>query len=212
MVELNLPVSAILDKNIPKNNFYDSKYTNVKIKREFIDIIKKITWKYKLAESTIGIQKTENVEEIQIFEIELKERVIPKKVLQVIDTSIPYPILYRFLYEDDEAFGISLKSHKTIGNYYFSEWNDELLFNFSGINLEIVYQKLIKAFISETIQNNADFYDIIYTDKKIKQLAEEIERLSNKINKEKQFNRKVEIHKVMLEKSRLLSELKGEIL
>lgn len=210
MVELNLPVSAIVDKNIPKNNFYDSKYTNVKIKREFIDIIKKITWKYKLSDSTLGIQRTEQVEEIQIFEIELKEKVIPKRVLQIIDTSIPYPILYRFVYKDDEAFCITLKVHKTVENYYFSEWNENIIFNFSGINLETVYQKLIKAFISKMIQNKADFYDIIDTDKNIKQLEQEIERLSNKINREKQFNRKVEIHKAMLEKSKLLSELKGE--
>ena len=54
----------------------------------------KIIWKYKLSKDTINILGTNNVEEIQIFEIELKSKIIPKNILQIIDKAIPYPILY----------------------------------------------------------------------------------------------------------------------
>ena len=92
----NLPKSAIVNKFIAKSKFYEKAALSTRLQNEFINKIQRITWKYKLAESTVGISKTEAVTEIQIFEIELKEQSIPKNVLKVIDKAIPYQILYVF--------------------------------------------------------------------------------------------------------------------
>ena len=78
-----LPRAAFVNKFIPKNKFYEKAVLSTKLQKEFVDIIQKITWKYKLAESTIGITKTDKVIEIQIFEIELKEQVIPKNIMKI---------------------------------------------------------------------------------------------------------------------------------
>ena len=126
-----LPTQAYVHKFIPKNKFFQKTVLSTKLKKEFTDQVQKITWEYKLAEGTIGIPGTPNVEEIQIFEIQLKERVIPKNVLKVIDKTIPYPILYVFKYEDDAAFGITLKDDSA-QRYYFSKWGEEKQFVFSG--------------------------------------------------------------------------------
>ena len=95
-MELKLPGNAYVNKFIAKSKFYERATLSTKLQNEFIKKIQKITWKYKLADETIGIFKTENVTEIQIFEIELKEQIIPQNVLKVIDKSISYPILYIF--------------------------------------------------------------------------------------------------------------------
>lgn len=197
-----LPRAAFVNKFIAKNKFYEKSALSAKLQKEFVDKIQKIKWKYKLAESTVGITKTDKVTEIQIFEIELKEQVMPKNVLKVIDKAIPYQILYRFIYKGNEAYGITLKENNNAENYYFSDWNEDKNFDFTGIDLEKVYQKLVKAFIRSEVHNKSSFTEIIDTDKKIKTLENEIVALKNKISKEKQFNRKVEINKVFLERKK----------
>lgn len=203
-----LPKTSFVNKFIAKSKFYEKAALGAKLQKEFIDKIQKITWKYKLAESTIGITKTAKVTEIQIFEIELKEQVIPKNVLRVIDKAIPYQILYRFIYKENVAYAVTLKD-RGVENYYFSEWNDDKCFDFTGIDLEKIYQKIIKVFITNGAKAKANFNEIIDTDNKIRAIENEIEILGNKISREKQFNRKVELNKVLLEKKTLLNEIKG---
>jgi hypothetical protein len=205
---LKLPKEAFVNKFIPKTKLYEKSNINTKLQKDFIHTIQRITWKYKLAESTIGIPQTDTVTEIQIFEIELKKMIIPLKVLKVIDKSIPYQILYRLLYGDNVSWGITLKQNATVENYYFSQWNENIMFDFTGINLEKVYQKLVKAFINQKIPFNGTFREIVDIDKKLKDLECEISLLESKIKKEKQLNRKVEINKILLEKKDQLKELK----
>lgn len=210
-LELKLPKEAFVNKFIAKAKFYEKGNLNAKLQKEFVDKVQKITWMYKLAESTIGISKTEAVTEIQIFEIELKELRIPKNVLKIIDKSIPYQILYRFIYSNNVAYGVTLKEHTRIENYYFSDWNTGIVFEFAGIDLEIVYQKLVKAFICDNEIKQCSFSEIIDIDNKIKALEAEINMLENKICKEKQFNRKVKANKVLLRKKTELNEIKLEL-
>ncbi|MBI9060151.1 MAG: DUF4391 domain-containing protein [Labilibaculum sp.] len=209
-MELKLPGNAFVNKFIAKSKFYERATLSTKLQNEFIRKIQKITWKYKLAEETIGIPKTENVTEIQIFEIELKEQIIPKNVLKIIDKSIPYPILYIFTYKDNFAYGITLKDNTNAQNYYFSEWDENIEFDFVGIDLEKVYQKLIKSFIKNESKTKDKFEDIIKTDSEIKQLEKDIFSLESKIRKEKQFNRKIELNKVLLEKKQQLINISDE--
>ncbi|WP_341883868.1 DUF4391 domain-containing protein [Synechococcus sp. UW140] len=210
-LELKLPKEAFVNKFIAKAKFYEKANLNAKLQKEFVDKVQRITWMYKLAESTIGISKTETVTEIQIFEIELKELKIPKNVLKIIDKSIPYQILYRFIYSNNVAYGVTLKEHTSVENYYFSDWNTDIAFEFAGIDLEMVYQKLVKAFICDNERKQCSFSEIIDVDNKIKALEAEINVLYNKICKEKQFNRKVEINKVLLEKKAMLNEIRGDL-
>ena len=208
--EFKLPRAAFVNKFIPKNKFYEKAALSAKRQKEFVDKIQKITWKYKLAESTVGITKTDKVTEIQIFEIELKSQVIPKNVLKVIDKAIPYQILYRFIYKENEAYGITLKENKSAENYYFTEWNEKKIFDFTGIDLEKVYQKIVKTFIRSEAQTKSSFNEIIDTDNKIRALENEIDVLGSRISKEKQFNRKVELNKVLFERKAKLKAIKGD--
>ena len=209
-MDLNLPKSTLVNKFVAKTKFYQKTNISTKLQSEFVNKIQRITWKYKLAEETIGISKTDNVVEIQVFDIELKKQVIPKNIIRIIDKTIPYPILYRFIYQDNWAFGIAYKEHQTLKYFYYSDWNEELNFDFSGINLEIVYQKLIKAFINDKLKQKRRFEEIISIDQEIKNLDKEITTLENKIRKEKQFNRKVDLNKILLERRKRYEELKSK--
>lgn len=202
-----LPKNCQVEKFIPKNKFYTKTRISTKLKDEFTDSIAKIIWKYKLSPETLSIPKTQRVSEIQIFEIQLKEKVIPKNVLQLIDRLIPYPILYFFRYNDYFAYGIRLKDELS-KNYYFSEWNEVVEFNFNAIDLERVYHNIVSAFIKSVDTRKRDFKEIIENDQQITILGKEIQTLKNKIKQEKQFNKKVELNTLLQQKQKLLQNIR----
>ena len=80
-------------------------------------------------------------------------------------------------------------------------------FDFTGTSLEKVYQKIIKKFIKSIKEEKKDFNDIIEEDNKIKFLKNDIQILENKLTKEKQFNRKVEINKELLKQKQKLENI-----
>ena len=86
------------------------------------------------------------MEELQIFNMQLKKKEIPKNVLKVIDKAIPFAILYTFEFEESFAYGITIKENAE-QRYFFSDWNEELAFDFTGNTIEQVYQKTIQLFI-----------------------------------------------------------------
>ncbi len=212
-MSLHLPDSALVNRFIAKTKFYEKAAISSKLKDDFVNKIQKITWQYKLSENTLGINKTAAVTEIQVFEIELKEQLIPKNILALIDKVIPYQILYQFRFNEQTAYAITLKGlsefEKSMStDYYFSEWNEPVQFDFTGTDLEQVYQKLIKAFIKNKPTQQNDFKAVIETDHKTKQLEKDIALLAKKISKEKQMNRKVELNKTLLDKQQQLQLIK----
>jgi len=210
-VDFKLPQDTIINRFIAKTKFYEKASLSSKLKAEFTKKIQRITLTHQLIEKTINISKTDKVEAILIFEIELKQQIVPKNILKFIDKEISSPILFVFVYKNNFTYGITLKENNLVKNYYFSEWNQDIHFDFTGIDLEKVYQKLIKAFITNETINKGDFEKIIDTDNKIKQLEKDIETLENKIRKERQFNRKVDLNKTLLEKQKYLQTIKEGI-
>ena len=94
---IKLPKKCVVDKFIPKKIFYEKVNLSSSLKQEFVDKVDKIYWKYKISEDTLNISKTENVEEIEIFEITLKEKVDCKNIIKVITKNIPYIILFEIV-------------------------------------------------------------------------------------------------------------------
>jgi len=92
-----------------------------------------------------------------------------------------------------------------------SAWDEPVLFDFTGIDLEKVYQKLVKAFIDVGSETKKDFNELVASDASKKQLQAEIAALDNKIKREKQFNRKVDLNKLLLNKKQKLKKIQEEL-
>lgn len=200
---IELPNSCKVNKIIPKKTFYEKVNVSNSIKEEFVEKLNKIYWKYKISENTINIAKTDNIEEIEIFELELKEKYNCKNIIRIITKNIPYPILFYIKYENE--FQYAIKYDEKI---YFSEWNNEISFNFSTLNLKTMYDNIVKSVI------NID-YSIKNLDNEIKKqneiskLENEIKKLENKIHSEKQFNIKVEYNLEIIKIKKKIEEWKN---
>lgn len=209
-MNLELPKKSEVNKFIPKSKFFTKTTVNTKTKQLFADSVQKIIWKYKLSKETINILGTKEIEEIQIFEIELKDKNVPKNILYIIDKTIPYPILYIFTYKNFSCFGITVRDTDN-PKYYFSDWNESVSFDFNGSNLEQVYHKIVRVFIKSKNKNNTDFKTLVGLDIKREKLEKEVLTLGKKLKNEKQFKRQIEINKELKLKIRELDEVKKEL-
>lgn len=214
---ISLPDRALLNRRIPKAKFYEQIGVDSKLERKFIDEIDNIIWKYKLSQETTNLKPTKKVEEIQVFEISLKEKYISKEVLENIDRVIPYPILYILKYKDNIKLAIAYKERNKIDenkmvvhSYYQSEWMKEYELAvdiLKGLSLEDVYDNLIRQLIPIENTLEDDIEKLIKLNEKQESLKKEIEKLEKKVKREKQFNRKVDLNIELQKKKKELEEL-----
>lgn len=197
---IELPKRCLVNKFIPKKIFYEKLGVSTGVKDEFINIVDKIIWLYKLSEDTLGISKTNEVEELEIFEINLKERKLPKNVIRVITKGIPYKILFIIKFKDDICYCIKVE------DIYFSEWNEDLSFNFDGLNLQIIYENIVKTIIKE-VDNKKEFAILIEDKTKKEELAKKIEQIKSQIKQERQFNKKVELNQILKKLEREIGKI-----
>lgn len=197
---INLPKSCLVNRFIPKKVFYEKSNINQITKEEFINIVDKITWLYKLSPETIGVNKTEDIEEIEVFEIELKEKVVPKNVIKAVTNSIQYKILFILKYNEEFCYLIKLE------DIYYTKWNEEINFDFTSINLSNLFEGITKSILHEE-NNSKNFNEIIENINEKQELQDKIDKLTKRIKQENQFNRKVELNQ---ELNKLLKEI-GEL-
>lgn len=196
----DLPKKCYVNKFLPKKIFYEKVGVSSGVKDEFVNLVDRITWLYKLSPDTIGITKTDNIEEIQIFQIDVKERKIPLAVIKTITKGVQYKILFLIRYNDEFCYSIK------VDDIFTTDWNDEIIFDFNAINLEIVYENIVKSIIKE--ENNTKKFEEIMDNRNIKSdLEKKINHLKQKIKNEKQFNRKVEMNKELNKYQKELEEI-----
>ena len=91
---------------------------------------------------------------------------------------------------------------------FFSEWNDNISFTFSGLNIEVIYDNIVKAIVKidkSVIDVNAE----LQKQNILQNLEKEISKLENKIRSEKQFNIKVQYNEQIAELKKKIEELKN---
>ncbi len=192
----NLPKSTEVNRVIPKNTF-DS-YTNTKQKKLFTDSVLRITWKNKISLETTNLGKKE-IEEIQVFDIELKEKKDIKELLNIIQRAIPYHIIFRIYFNQEHYFTTAAKHSKAnneneaVIDYTFtSEWmpTEE---NPYSIELKNDLDGVFKHFCEHFSDiKTASITHLVKKQIEQDKLLREIEHLKSQIAKCKQFNQKVE--------------------
>lgn len=201
---LELPKNCEVDSFIPKKTFYERVNISTTLKQEFINKLEKIIWKYKISQDNLNIAKTDEVEEIEIFELVLKEKCDVKNIIKVITKEIAYPILFIVKFNEEFQYAIKYKD-----NIYFSDWDNNIKFNFVDFNLEKVYENIVKAITN--IGNNIEYIEVeLEKQQEIIKIQNEINKLEIQIKKEQQFNRKVEINKRILELKNKMEKLNAK--
>ena len=108
-----IPDSCHLGKRIYKKLFYGNAQLNATDKKAFKNDIEEIEWRYTLKPETINIQRYVDEEreyyEVAIIQVSLKETPRYKRIAQIIQRAIPYPVLIVFSHKSAIALNIAAK-------------------------------------------------------------------------------------------------------
>ena len=200
---LNFPKSTEFNKRIPKQKFYENIAVTPAMKKAFVEQIKIIYWRNKIATTTLNLAAGEQVTEIEVFEVRLSAPKLDESVLRQIDREIPYHILFLLEYEGRYQAVIGYKeaaAGKTafkVDRYYSTDWLDEddLPVHLDGFTLDAVYENFVRQIAGDVLveENGTTLKESIEQQKQREQLEKQIVALEAKIRKEKQPKKKFEL-------------------
>lgn len=205
---LGLPKTTEFNKRIPKQKFYEHINVTPALRRIFVDQIKVVYWRNKIAPSTINLEAGNDVTEIEIFEVKLNYIPLDVSVLRQIDKEIPYHIIFLLEYEGKYQAWTAYKEKAGSGSnafkvdtYYHTDWflEDELILKLDGLNMDTVYENYVRQIAGETLRATTtgeleSLKESVERSKQIQLLQKQIVTLQKKIRKEKQLNRQMELN------------------
>ena len=203
---LGLPKSTEFNRRIPKQKFYENLDVSHALKRIFVEQVKTIYWKNKIATSTTNLTEGSNVTEIEILEIKLNNAELSEQLLRQIDKEIPYHILFLLSKDDKYQVWIGYKEASTgnnafkVNSYYHTDWyaEDELQVKLEGLNLDAGYENFVrqiagdKLSVANTIES---LKDSVEREELRRKLENQIAKLEKQARSEVQPNKKFELVK-----------------
>ena len=202
---LGLPQSTEFNKRIPKQKFYEHITVSPALKKSFVDQIRMIYWRNKVAATTVNLAPGTIVDEVEVFEIRLNSASLDEAVLRQIDREISYHIIFLLEYEGKLQAWTAYKEKTPtanavfkVGKYYHTEWmtEAELPIRIDGLNLDAVYENFVRQIAGDALKADSgeSLKASVERDEKKKQLEKQIAVLENKMRREKQLNRQMEMN------------------
>ena len=202
---LGLPQSTEFNKRIPKQKFYEHITVSPALKKSFVDQIRMIYWRNKVAATTVNLAPGTIVDEVEVFEIRLNSASLDEAVLRQIDREISYHIIFLLEYEGKLQAWTAYKEKTPtanavfkVGKYYHTEWmtEAELPIRIDGLNLDVVYENFVRQIAGDALKADSgeSLKASVERDEKKKLLEKQIAALENKMRREKQLNRQMEMN------------------
>ena len=203
---IGLPKTTEFNKRIPKQKFYENMDISPALKKIFVEQVRIIYWKNKIAASTTNLAAGTDVTELEVFEVRLNSQVLDDSLLRQIDKEIPYHILFLLEYQGKYQAWIGYKETAASGNKafkvngdYHTEWlaEDELPLKLEGLNVDAVYENFVRQIAGEKLKTETageSLKETVARDEQKQALQKQIATLQAKIRKEKQLNKQMQMN------------------
>ena len=203
---IGLPKTTEFNKRIPKQKFYENMDISPALKKVFVEQVRIIYWKNKIAASTTNLAAGTDVTELEVFEVRLSSPVLDDSLLRQIDKEITYHILFLLEYQGKYQAWIGYKEAAASGNkafkvngYYHTEWlaEDELPLKLEGLNVDAVYENFVRQIAGDKLKTEAageSLKESVARDEQKQALQKQIATLQAKIRKEKQLNKQMQMN------------------
>lgn len=186
-----LPQRTEINKPLHKTKVFE-KFDLTASQRDSFDAdISRMFITHVVAESTIPTIKAGNeIADFYIIEVSLKRREYAPKNIELLAKFIPRKILFVLHFEEKAQFAI----HHT--KLICSEWQqrDTLNVPLAGLDLDAVWENIVATIGSITVQEGNTLTEQIKSDEQKTKLQKQIQLLQQKLNKEKQYNKQIEIN------------------
>lgn len=198
------PKQAAFGRVIPKNKIYEHGQVNTRLKTLFVEQVEQIVWQYKLAPETINLPAKPEVPEIQVFSIQLKTPELNLDVLRAIDAAVLFPIIFELNFDGRTQVMACYKQLNdlttnscAISDYFATVWLESETERESmplALDMASLYEQVLQRLIPISARPQENLADLVARWQQIASKQREMDRVSKKLAKEKQFNRKVEIN------------------
>lgn len=211
------PVAAKFGSRVPKEKFYEYGNVSTAVREKFVSEVQRITWAYKLAESTINLPGSASVPEIQVFNIDTKTGDVADQVLSAIDKAIQYPVIFEITGESaGEPQVRMVAAHKQLSSgapkisaYYSTGWlpaDAERLPLPTAIGLPALYAAILEPLTPVMIRPGEEMSEVAERLATLGKLEREISALERKLRTEPQLNRKIELRRSLKTKQLKLEQ------
>lgn len=200
------PGAAKFGSRVPKEKFYEYGNVSTAVREKFISEVQRITWAYKLAESTINLPGSTSVPEIQVFHINTKTGDVADQVLSAIDKAIQYPIIFeitRTMAGEPQVRMVAAHKQLSTGAsklsaYYSTGWlpaDAERQSLPTAIGLPTLYAAILEPLTPVTVRPGEEMSEVADRLATVRKLEREIIALERKLRTEPQLNRKIELRR-----------------
>ena len=206
------PKQSEFNRVVPKNKIYAHAKPSKRVRELFVSEVGEILWKYKLSPETTNLPARHGITEIEVFEIALRTPELDEAVLQVIDRAIPYPLLFQLRYGEQVSFATSYKRPSEADA---TKWVIEATFQTPflhpssfilhpssfilhplpvSLDLASLYEHIVRRHIPLPPRVGESLADHVARFRAIEAKKRERHQLEARLEREKQFNRKVELN------------------
>ena len=186
-----LPHTTEIRKQLPKKAIY-AKFELKPAQREGFDAdVSRIDIVAVVSPTTVpAIASGEDIKEFYVLAVQLKKKDYDEKNIAMLSKLIPQNILFALQYEDQTQLAIY---HTKLIR---SDWKstDETVITLSGLNLDTVWEIIIKAIGKIEVQEGMTLTEQIAADEEQAKLKMQIEELERKCRAEKQPRKRLELY------------------
>lgn len=212
------PAAAKFGRQIPKNKFYEHGTVSTALREKFVAEVQRITWAYKLAESTINLPSSPEVPEIQVFQIEAKTDDVGEPVIAAIDKAVQYPVIFEVARTTGGHSEVRMTAAlKQLGSgtlklsaYYSTGWQARETTRHplpTAITLPSLYATLLQPLTSLAVRPSEEMSEVADRLAAVRKLERQVAALERKIRTEPQLNRKIELRRQLKERQAALASL-----
>jgi hypothetical protein len=198
------PAKAAFGRTLPKNKIYEHTKANARLKDLFVKEVEQIVWQYKLAPETINLPARPGVPEIQVFRIQLKMPDLNRDVLRAIDSAVQFPIVFELDFDGRTQVVACYKrlseadaSRWVLSDYFETGWlptSGQRATMPLALDLASLYEQLLHRLIPLQARPQEPLAGLVARFEELQARQREVARTTARLEKEKQFNRKVEIN------------------
>lgn len=213
------PDSAQVNRPVPKTKFYEHARVNTRLRDRFIAEVEQVTWAFKLTTSSVRLSPGGAVSEIQVFTVDAKPgQTVSKQVLEAIDRSVQTPVIFEERTRSAGQPGAGLDRVRTraahkypgargpvLSALFDGEWlplSAERTPLPTSLDLGELLTRLVEPLLPLQRRPGEAMSDVLDRIASAAKLAREVAALEQRMKKEPQFNRKLELRNELLDRTK----------
>lgn len=204
MTYFGFPPQARVGRVLPKDKIYKHGRVTAALRERFVAQVEQIVWQYKLAPETVNLPARDGIEEIEVFDIQLRAEELDEAVLRAMDRAIPLPILFRLRHGERLRPAAAYKRPSlaeagkwVIGDYHYGAWQAA---DATGLPLPValdlagLYEQLLRSLLPHPARPGENLPAQLERLARLRVCHHEYAKLDARLRKEAQFNRKVALN------------------